>query len=97
MHALRIAHQGLELLNTGRITLPIAEPARSRLLAVRRGEAPLREVLDRLHQQSVRLENTVLASDLPDEPHRDAVNRSLVDAYDRAWRGELDLPTVSIG
>src|SRR5215207_2935574 len=33
MHALRIAHQGNELLATGRISLPVAEPARSRLMA----------------------------------------------------------------
>ena len=42
MHALRIAHQGSELLSTGRITLPIAEPVRSRLMEVRRGDIPLR-------------------------------------------------------
>lgn len=93
MHALRIAHQGLELLNTGKITLPIAEPERSRLLQVRRGELPLREVLDRLHEQSVRLEDAVLTNDLREEPDRQAVDRFLVDAYDRAWGGELDLPS----
>jgi uncharacterized protein len=32
MHALRIAHQGQELLSTGQITLPIADPERRRLL-----------------------------------------------------------------
>lgn len=91
MHALRIAHQGLELLSTGRITLPIAEPERSRLMEVRRGEVPLREVLDRLHHQSARLENTLLAPDLPEEPDRAAADRFLVDAYERAWGGEVDL------
>jgi hypothetical protein len=48
MHALRIAHQGLELLTTGRITLPVPEPARTRLRAVRSGAVPLDEVLERL-------------------------------------------------
>ncbi len=91
MHALRIAHQGLELLSTGRITLPIADPERSRLLQVRRGEVPLRDVLNRLHEQSVRLEDTMVASDLPEEPDRKAVDRFLVNAYDRAWAGELEL------
>ena len=28
MHALRIAYQGIELLSTGRITLPVPEPER---------------------------------------------------------------------
>jgi predicted nucleotidyltransferase len=89
MHALRIAHQGHELLTTGRISLPVGEPERRRLLDVRHGEVPLREVLDRLHAQSARLEETILSSTLPDEPDRDAIDRFLVDAYQRAWEGEL--------
>jgi hypothetical protein len=95
MPALRIAHQGLELLSTGRITLPIADPERSRWLQVRRGEVPLRDVLNRLHEQSVRLEDTMLASDLPDEPDRKAVDRLLVNAYERAcWRARVPALTV---
>jgi hypothetical protein len=90
MHALRIAHQGLELLNAGRISLPVAEPERTRLLEVRRGEVPLRVVLDRLHEQSALLEDAVLASSLPDEPDFNAVNAFLADAYQRVWAGELD-------
>lgn len=87
MHALRIAHQGQELLTTGRITLPIAEPERERLRQVRRGEVTLADVLGRLSAQSSKLEHAVLSDDLPDEPDRVAVNRFLVDAYHRAWAG----------
>jgi uncharacterized protein len=93
MHALRIAHQGSELLSTGRITLPIASPERERLLEVRRGELPLREVLDRLHAQAARFEFATLSNDLPDAADADAVDRFLVDAYSRAWAGELDVTT----
>lgn len=88
MHALRIAHQGQELLGTGRITLPIEEPERSHLLEVRRGEVPLRDVLRRLHEQAERLEDAMLESELRDEPDRDAVDAFLVDAYQRIWAGE---------
>jgi predicted nucleotidyltransferase len=91
MHALRIAHQGQELLRTGRITLPIASPDRDYLMRVRRGEIPVRSVLDRLHERSALLEDTILSSDLPDEPDRDAVDRFLVEAYQRAWAGETGL------
>ena len=45
MHALRIAYQGIELLATGRITLPVPEPERSELRRVRAGEVPLDDVL----------------------------------------------------
>ncbi len=68
MHALRIAHQGASCSAPGGITLPIAERERTRLLEVRRGELPLRCLLDRLREQSALLEDKVLSSDLPDEP-----------------------------
>jgi predicted nucleotidyltransferase len=87
MHALRIADQGNELLTKGRITLPVAEPARSRLMQVRRGEVALTDVLDELHDAAARLERTVLGSDLPDEADHAAIDRFLVEAYQGAWRG----------
>ena len=40
MHALRIGHQGIEFLTTGRIALPVAEPERSALREVRAGVVP---------------------------------------------------------
>lgn len=40
MHALRLGIQGVELLSTGRITLPVPQPHRDYLRAVRRGEVP---------------------------------------------------------
>jgi hypothetical protein len=89
MHALRIAYQGQELLTTGRITLPIVGPERERLLEVRHGQVPLRQVLERLHHQQAMLEDAVLSSRLRDDPDHDAVNMFLVDAYQRAWNGEL--------
>jgi uncharacterized protein len=39
MHALRLGLQGVELLTTGRITLPVPEPGRRYLRSIRRGEA----------------------------------------------------------
>jgi hypothetical protein len=41
MHALRLGLQGLELLTTGRITLPVPEPYCAYLRSIRRGERPL--------------------------------------------------------
>src|SRR2546423_1793482 len=40
-HVLRLGYQGVEFLESGRITLPMPEPQRQRVLAVRRGEVPL--------------------------------------------------------
>ncbi len=88
MHALRIGHQGEELLTTGRITLPIREPCRSELMAVRRGEPPLVEILDRLDDAVHRIGRLVAGHDLPQSADEDAVDRFLIDAYGRFWAGD---------
>jgi hypothetical protein len=92
MHALRIAHQGLELLTTGRISLPIGEPERTRLMEVRRGAIPLAGVLESLHLQSAALEREILDTRLPEEPDRHRVDRFLVNSYMRAWAAQPNEP-----
>jgi len=87
MHALRIAHQGHELLSTGRITLPVAPPAREELMNVRRGALPLAEVLEQLREHTGRLERAMLESGLPEAPDEAAVDSFLASAYERAWAG----------
>ena len=85
MHALRSAHQGQEFLNSGRITLPVAEPMRTQLMEVRHGEVPLPEVLRRLHSAAVRLEDAALTGRLAEEADAERIDAFLVEAYRRAW------------
>jgi hypothetical protein len=85
MHAPRLAHQGTELLGTGRITLPVAEPARSALREVRAGEVPLDEVLRRLDDATAQLELASHEPSLRAKPDTEAVDAFLVSAYRRAW------------
>jgi uncharacterized protein len=85
MHALRIAHQGTELLRTGRITLPVAEPARAALREVRAGEVALEEVLRRLDEATAHLERATRDAKLPAKPDTAAVDAFVVSAYRRAW------------
>jgi len=85
MHALRIGHQGIELLRTGTITLPIADPEHTRLREVRAGEVPLDEVLARLDALAAELQEASDAPGLPETGDRDAVDRFLVRAYRRSW------------
>jgi len=89
MHALRIGHQGVELMDDGRISLPMRDPVRHELLAVRRGEVPLPEVLTALHDVTRRLEQAMLTAGVPEEPDRTAVNTFLIDAYRNHWAASL--------
>lgn len=85
MHALRLGAQGVELLTTGRITLPIPEPERSHLRKVRRGEVDLSDVVDEVNAAEARLISLRDGADLPDEPDRRWVNDWLHRAHVEHW------------
>ena len=84
MHALRLGYQGLELLETGRVTLPMAEPERSRVMAIRLGERTFDEVIaeiDEVERRWRRRSSEPAARGARPRRRR----RFLVDAYRRAW------------
>jgi uncharacterized protein len=85
MHALRLGLQGIELLTTGRITLPIPEPHRAYLRSIRRGERPLAEVLDAITSAEARLTELRDSPALPDQPERAWVDDWLHRSYLDFW------------
>ena len=89
MHALRLGHQGVELLTTGRITLPVPEPALSELRAVRRGERPLDWALDRVAALDARLVALLDTSPLPDHADHEWIHDWLHRSYTEFWASGL--------
>jgi predicted nucleotidyltransferase len=85
MHALRLGYQGVEYLQTGRLTLPMAEPARSHCFAVRQGRYRLPEVVKAIEEQERALALAIAASPLPEQPVQERIDRFLVSAYVDAW------------
>ena len=85
MHALRLGVQGIELLSTGRITLPVPEPDLSYLRQVRRGEVALDEVITQIDQAAEHLASLRDASDLPAEPDRVWVDEWLHRSHLSYW------------
>jgi len=85
MHAARLGYQGLELLETGWLTLPMREPERSRVMAIRTGERTYEETIAEVEGVEQRLARALEQTLLPPEPDRLAVDRFLVRAYRHAW------------
>lgn len=87
MHALRLGLQGIELLTSGRITLPVPEPHRSYLRSIRRGQVPLADVIDAVAAAESRLAWLRDDSSVPAEPDRrwvdDWLHRSYLDYWAR--------------
>ncbi|WP_067966222.1 DNA polymerase beta superfamily protein [Nocardiopsis trehalosi] len=83
-HMVRLGVQGVELLETGRVTLPMAEPRASWLRALRRGEHTMAEALEVASGLEERLVDLVATSPLPEWPDTAWADRWLVDAHERA-------------
>ncbi|HEX5071285.1 MAG TPA: nucleotidyltransferase domain-containing protein [Vicinamibacterales bacterium] len=90
MHMLRLGHQGVEFLETGRLTLPMREPVRTHLMDVRQGRSNLADVLAECKELESRLTTLLETSPLPLEPNLNAVEQFVMDTYQQAW-------TVSAG
>src|SRR5512132_1403155 len=85
MHAVRLGFQGIELMTTGHLTLPMAEPERSRVMAIRRGDVQLDEVIAEIAEIERRLQAAVEERPLREEPDYERVDGFLIDSYREAW------------
>lgn len=85
MHAARLGHQGLELLESGQLTLPMPEPERSRVMAIRLGERSFEEAVAEIDEVERRLAEALERTSLPAEPDRERVNSFLIKAYRSGW------------
>lgn len=55
MHTLRLGLQGIELLETGRLSLPMHEPDRTTIMAVRQGEVGFADAVQLIEEAETRL------------------------------------------
>jgi hypothetical protein len=85
MHMLRLGFQGVELLTTGRLSLPMREPERSYLLEVRRGKINEQQCLTRAGELEQELSDLASTSPLPDEPQKAHVEQWVLSTYRRSW------------
>lgn len=86
-HALRLGLQGLELLRTGRVTLPVPDPELTRLRQVRRGEWERRHVQAWIGELEADLAAAVAGADLPEQADRAWVDAWLARAHQEFWAG----------
>ncbi|MDA0564120.1 nucleotidyltransferase domain-containing protein [Streptomonospora sp. S1-112] len=85
-HMVRLGVQGVELMETGRVTLPMPEPWGSWLRALRRGAHTRDEALAVTADLEERLRTLAATGPLPPEPDTAWAESWLVDAYQRTWR-----------
>ena len=87
-HMVRLGFQGVELLTTGRITLPMPPYEREFVRAIRTGRLKMKEALDVAGDLEGILRDLAETSPLRAEPDRATADAWLISAYQRAWKGE---------
>ena len=86
-HMVRLGLQGVELLTTGRITLPMPEPHRTWLRQLRHGEHTKTEALERADALLAKLNYLRTNADLPEHPDRERIDSWLIGVYEGWWHG----------
>lgn len=84
-HMVRLGIQGVELLTTGKITLPMQVDHRNWLYELRKGEHTQQEALDAAEALLEKLNYLKLHADLPKTPDYRAINRWLTGTYMDWW------------
>lgn len=85
MHMVRLGLQGVELMETGKISLPMREPERSQVMSVREGQMSMLEVLRWAEDLESRLWVLAKKADLPKKPDTDRVERWMRARYRHHW------------
>jgi hypothetical protein len=85
MHMLRLGHQGVELLLTGKISLPMKEPVRQHIRDVREGKVPLNDILQETGDLERQLKDLIDTSWLQPEPQLKRVEDWMIEVYLADW------------
>lgn len=86
MHMLRLGLQGIELMRTGRLQLPMILEDRDYLLRIRHGERNKQQCLDGAAMWEADIDSLAQGSKLPDRPDYDAVEQWLMQQYKDYWK-----------
>lgn len=84
-HLLRLGIQGVELMETGLITMPFTGSTRDHLLDIRNGKITLNECLQEAGDLERRLRDFLTDSQWPDYPNSEYVNDWLREIYWSEW------------
>lgn len=84
-HLVRLGYQGVELLETGKLAMPMPEPDRTTVKAIKEGKHTLNEVLQLSGDLDAKLGDLIKDSPIRDLPDLFTVEAWMRKAYQRAW------------
>lgn len=84
-HIIRLGYQGVELMTTGQISLPMPLVQRAEVLDIRTGHSTFDHVLSRAGRLEAQIRDLLDTSPLPEHPDEEEINSFLQDSYLKAW------------
>jgi predicted nucleotidyltransferase len=84
-HIVRLGLQGAELLQTGRLTLPMRDAERELCFGIRAGKFTLTAIKGIINETQEKLQQAIAETKLPKEPNTKKVEDWMITAYLRAW------------
>lgn len=88
MHMIRLGIMGVELMSTGRISIPLKENDRKLCLDIRKGEVKLDSILQLAGDLETEIRDLQKDGPLQEKPDREAVEDWMIDMYWRNWRAQ---------
>lgn len=88
MHILRLGFQGVELLSTGKLTIPQIDEPRAFCLATRTGKVPLQDVLTKAGDLERELKGLLDTSPLDEYPNKELIEEWMIGRYWQWWRAQ---------
>ena len=86
MHILRLGFQGVELMTTGKLTIPMQGEEHAFTFAVRNGEVSMQDALTKAGELERQIKDLVIDAPIPAEPAREALENWMTRRYLEAWK-----------
>lgn len=84
-HVIRLGYQGIEFLKTGHVTLPMPHSEREHVLAIRRGEHTMQQVIADSNALQAMMEHALARTTLPAEADWNGLDAWLIERYLDNW------------
>lgn len=85
-HVVRLGFQGVELQETGKLTLPMREPDRSITLDIKQGKYTLDQVLQLTGDLEQKIKDLIKDGPLHDQPEYDVIEKWMRGVYWHSWQ-----------
>lgn len=91
MHVLRLGLQGIELMQTGKLALPMLPGHQSALMEVRNGVWNLERVIRMASEYEANIKGLIETTKLPEHPDRPAIEKLIQNWYLNWWKASQPL------